>query len=290
MAPQWLTDGTRVLCTLIEIPENHVISAVDPATWFRTSSVGKRKAFTRFGPFWKVTVGAGNVSPAFLSDPYRRMFEKIGVPAKQTLGSFLVTEDAVIEPGTRLDVRHFSVGQFVNVTGKTIDWGFQGVVHRWGMKGQPKRNTTKAHRRVGSIGITSQAKVWLGKRLPGHMGYEWGTVRGLEVLRINPIKQVMYIKGAVPGDMGEMVLIKDIIVGAKRVQKPPFPTYCISEEEEKNDEQNSQLSTATAIISKDIYSPKLFNFTSPSIIFKDTDDVKSTARDRTKAKLAKVKK
>lgn len=50
-----LTDGTRVLCTAIEIPANHVVSAVDPDTWYKVSSVGKRKAFTRFGPMWRVS-------------------------------------------------------------------------------------------------------------------------------------------------------------------------------------------------------------------------------------------
>lgn len=58
---------------------------------------------------------------------------------KDTLGSFLCTEDAVVEPGTKLDVRHFNVGQRVNIAGKTIDWGFQGPMHRWGMKGMPAR-------------------------------------------------------------------------------------------------------------------------------------------------------
>lgn len=56
---------------------------------------------------------------------------------KQHLGSFVVTEDAVVAPGTPLHVCHFSVGQYIAVTGRTIDWGFQGGMHRWGMKGMP---------------------------------------------------------------------------------------------------------------------------------------------------------
>ncbi|TKR68047.1 hypothetical protein L596_024093 [Steinernema carpocapsae] len=86
-----------------------------------------------------VTVGAVNANPKLLTANYRNMFERQNIPAKQKLGSFLVTEDAVVAPGTKLDVRHFLPGQFVTVSGKTIDWGFQGGMHRWGMRGMPTR-------------------------------------------------------------------------------------------------------------------------------------------------------
>lgn len=58
---------------------------------------------------------------------------------------------------------------------------FQGGMHRWGMRGQPTRRTTKSHRRIGSVGSVGDARIWPGKRMPGHMGYEWRTVSGLEV-------------------------------------------------------------------------------------------------------------
>lgn len=61
---------------------------------------------------------------------------------------------------------------------------------------------------MGSTGSKGDARVWPGRRMPGHMGYEWTLASGLEVLRINPQKQVIYVKGSCPGDNGEMVLIK----------------------------------------------------------------------------------
>lgn len=79
----------------------------------------------------------------------------------------MTTEEAVVKPGTLLDVRHFQVGQHVAVTGKTIDWGFQGAMHRWGFKGGPERGTTKSHRRLGSTGSKGDARVWPGKRMHG---------------------------------------------------------------------------------------------------------------------------
>ncbi|TKR68050.1 hypothetical protein L596_024096 [Steinernema carpocapsae] len=284
MMPQWLNDGTRVLCTLLEITENQVVSSVDPETWYRTSIVGKHKAFHMNGPMWKVTVGAVNANPKLLTANYRNMFERQNIPAKQKLGSFLVTEDAVVAPGTKLDVRHFLPGQFVTVSGKTIDWGFQGGMHRWGMRGMPTRNTTKSHRRIGSVGSTGDARIWPGKRMPGHMGYEWITLSGLKVLRINPEYQVIYVKGNVPGEVGDFVHIKDCVQELKRVRNPPFPTYypeleTISEEAE----------AAAAQESSEIYVPELFRFNSPSVVF-STEEKKSKGRDRTKAKIAKVKK
>ncbi|VDM73092.1 unnamed protein product, partial [Strongylus vulgaris] len=166
-----------IRCTVFQ---NHVISVVSPEEWYRKSIVGKRKAFNREGPLWKVTVGAVNGDSDRFTRAYRNQFTRACVPVKKHLGSFLVSEEALPSVGTSLDVRHFNVGQYVTATGKTIDWGFQGGMHRWGMRGQPARNTTKSHRRIGSIGSTGDARVWPGKRMPGHMGYEWVTVSGLE--------------------------------------------------------------------------------------------------------------
>ncbi|EYC20399.1 hypothetical protein Y032_0022g604 [Ancylostoma ceylanicum] len=289
MLPQWTVDGERILCTLLEVCENHVVSTVSPDDWYRKSIVGKRKAFNRDGPMWKVTVGAVNGDPDKFTHVYRNQFARACVPVKKYLGSFLVSEEALPTVGTSLDVRHFTVGQYVTATGKSIDWGFQGGMHRWGMRGQPARNTTKSHRRIGSIGSVGDARVWPGKRMPGHMGYEWVTVSGLEVVRMNIDKQVIYIKGSVPGDVGTMLLLKDCIQKEKKIKKGPVPTWLPSlekveeESETKDDQQN---------VSRDneILSPKLFNFSSPTIMFSDDDAKKTLGRDKTKAKIAKVKK
>ncbi|KAI6186045.1 39S ribosomal protein L3, mitochondrial [Aphelenchoides besseyi] len=285
MTLQWQTDGTRVLCTMLEIPSNHVIWSLDPDAWFRASFVGKHKAFNRFGPRWQVMVGAVDVNPTFLTPEYRRMFERAEVPCKERIFGFCTTEDAVLPTGMQLDVRHFNVGQYVTVSAKSIDWGFQGVMHRWGMRGQPARNTTKSHRRVGSIGSTGDARVWPGKRLPGHMGYEWRLTSGLQVLRINPLKQVIYLKGCTPGDSGEFVLIKDCATPLKRVENPPFPTFIPAAEDVKSQPDGE---TSLAEITKyDIYVPQLHRFSQPSIVYTEADETPLAARDKSRAKLAK---
>jgi large subunit ribosomal protein L3 len=249
-------------------------------------------------------IGVDNISPTFLTAAYRRMFEQVNVPYKDRIYGFMATEDAVVPPGTVLDARHFQVGQFVSVTGKTIDWGFQGVMHRWGMRmflltnllfishvylgGGPRLNTTKSHRRVGSVGSTGDARVWPGKRMPGHMGYEWRTAPGVEILRINPIKQIIYVKGCVPGDLEETLLIKDCYYGDKVAKNPPFPTYILGEDDVRPDRDENTL--LADIAKHDIYSEKVFRFSSPSIIFTEKDETATAVRDASRAKIAKIKK
>ncbi|CAJ0598742.1 unnamed protein product [Cylicocyclus nassatus] len=285
MLPQWTVDGDRILCTLLEVRENHVVSVISPEEWYRRSIVGKRKAFNREGPLWKVTVGAINGNYDRFTHAYRKQFERACVPVKKHLGSFLVSEEALPTVGTSLDARHFTVGQYVTATGKTIDWGFQGGMHRWGMRGQPARNTTKSHRRIGAIGSTGDARVWPGKRMPGHMGYEWVTVSGLEVVRMNIDKQVIYVKGSVPGDIGEILLLKDCLQPEKKLKTGCLPTWTPSVEEGSDTEKS-----ADVLRDKELLSPKLFNFSSPTIMFSDEDAKKALGRDKTKAKIAKVKK
>ncbi|KAE9549435.1 hypothetical protein FO519_007348 [Halicephalobus sp. NKZ332] len=285
MLPQWCQKrGERVLCTAIHFPSNEVISVVDPETWYRTNPVGKRKAYTRYGPMFKVTIGAGDLKSVLHMSPFDKVLMRRGINPKQHYGSFLVSEDGVIPPGTHLDVRHFNIGQFVNVAGRTIDWGFQGAMHRWGFRGQPD------NRQVGSIfrsiGSKGDARVWPGKRLPGHMGHEWRQTSGLEILRINPLAQVIYVKGCVPGSHGYPVLVNDCLNEEKRVKDPAFPTFAPEEEENAD---LGQLSIGD-LTSKDLYSEKLFQFNSSSIVFTEADEKKSAARDKTRAKIAKVKK
>ncbi|KAK6036338.1 hypothetical protein COOONC_26157, partial [Cooperia oncophora] len=78
MAPQWTVTGDRILCTLLEICENHVVSVISPEEWYRRSLIGKRKAFNREGPMWKVTVGAVDYNVDRFSHAYRNQFVRAG--------------------------------------------------------------------------------------------------------------------------------------------------------------------------------------------------------------------
>ncbi|CAJ0573968.1 unnamed protein product, partial [Mesorhabditis spiculigera] len=236
---------------------------------------------------WKVTVGAIDTDANEYHRLYRRLFQDAGVPVKKELASFLVSPDALPALGQRLDVRHFNVGQYITATGKTIDWGFQGAMHRWGFRGQPEKGTTKSHRRVGSIGSVGDARVWPGKRLPGHMGYEWRMVPGIQIVRMNLDKQVIYVKGNVPGDVGEKLLLKDCLQAERHPKELFVPTWnstIIPTTEEGEPINNPVFKYNEAFI------PTLFRFDSPSIVFTEEHGKKGSARDKTKAKIAKVKK
>lgn len=100
-------------------------------------------------------------------------------------------------------------GDLVDVTGHTIGRGFAGVVKRHGFSGAPGSHGSKMGNRPGSIGhYCSEGKVIKGKRLPGHMGLKQRVVRGLKVVRFEPAKKIMLVKGSVPGKSGALLYVR----------------------------------------------------------------------------------
>lgn len=95
---------------------------------------------------------------------------------------------------------------------------------------------------------------------------------------------MLYVKGCVPGDLNETILIKDTMIKELRVKDPPFPTFV---EEENIEKLEHQFPT---INSQDLTIPNLFHFTQPSVTYTEADETKSALRDKTRAKIAKVKK
>lgn len=225
--PQWTKDGEKFYCTLLQLIDNHVIRYTQPEAYARSG--GWRPWWgQRFG---SVVVGAMDCDPRQFSKDYTNLFRLAGVPPKKRLTRFLVTPNAAVEPGTPLSVMHFRVGDYVDVQGKTIDHGFQGVIKRWGMKGMPKSHgVTKAHRKMGSTGAgRTKAAIWKGKKMPGHMGDERSTLKGLKIWRINTQYNVLYVHGpCIPGHNHSVVRIYDTILPHKRPtanNHPPMPTW-----------------------------------------------------------------
>ncbi|KRZ78020.1 Electron transfer flavoprotein subunit alpha, mitochondrial [Trichinella papuae] len=264
--PQYFKNGTRVLCTLLEAKEkvldNHVISYTDPEKWYKYSKIGKKEGLKILG---RLTVGVQSDDPQKFTAAYRGIFEKAGVLPKQKLAAFAITPNAQIQPGTRLYANHFTVGQYVDVWGHTIDYGFQGVMVRWGFRGMPATHgVTKSHRRPGSIGTAGQACVKPGKKMPGHMGSEWRPLRGIQILRINTAEQVLYVKGPnVPGPVGTLIYVKDSGVMEKRVSNPPFPTFYPDECDPLPEEQ---------------FHDSLFQYTEPTIEYPEEKATSTTIR------------
>jgi len=196
-----------------------------------------------------------------------------------------VTPNARLTPGTPLLASHFRVGDYVDVWGKTIDHGFQGVVKRWNFKGQDRyRGVTKAHNRPGTIGRGRKVMgPWKGHPMAGHMGSERRTMGGLKIWRINTKHNVIWVNGpAVPGPNHSWVYIYDTNVPDKKhsdENPPPFPTYYAEDSKEA--------------LPEDIYDKELHAFDEPTIIFEETEAERkaalAAAKATKKAKIAKIR-
>jgi len=116
---------------------------------------------------------------------------------------------ADVSVGQTIDVAQFQPGDRVKVTGTTKGRGFQGVVHRYGIGGGPATHGNTRHRKPGSIGPgTDPSRVIKGRRMPGHMGAARHTELGLTVVRVDAERHLLFVRGAVPGPMRGLVVVR----------------------------------------------------------------------------------
>ncbi|KAG2380235.1 50S ribosomal protein [Vigna angularis] len=179
-------------------------------------------------------IGCGQKKEKHLTQPEVGHFRAQGVPLKRKLKEFPVTEDALLPAGTSLNVRHFVPGQYVDITGITKGKGFQGVMKRHGFKGMPaSHGASLSHRSLGSTGhITGPGRVFKGKKMPGRMGGDQRTVKNVWVYKIDPARNLMWVKGQVPGATGNFVFIKDAVYEKPDISLLPFPTYFAPEDQD----------------------------------------------------------
>jgi len=127
----------------------------------------------------------------------------------RTLREFRIGADEQYEVGQQLTVEQFEVGSRVKVTGTTKGRGFQGVVKRHGFAGRPGSHGHPKARNPGTLGPgTNPSRVIKGKRLPGHMGDTRHTVRNLKVVRVDAERNLIFLRGAVPGSRNSLVEIR----------------------------------------------------------------------------------
>ncbi len=152
-----------------------------------------------------------------LNRPQRGHLPK-GVPDLRYLGEVKVDDISAYEIGQKIDAGVFSVGDLVDVTGISKGKGFAGAMKRHGFSGGPATHGQSDRARApGSIGATSTpGRVFKGKRMPGHMGSRRTTVLNLKVAMVDPERNLLAVKGAVPGAKGGLVTIKSAVKGMKR--------------------------------------------------------------------------
>ncbi|BFH71058.1 MAG: 50S ribosomal protein L3 [Paenibacillus dendritiformis] len=115
------------------------------------------------------------------------------------------------EVGQELKADIFAEGEFVDVTGISKGKGFAGVIKRWGQSRGPMAHGSRYHRGPGSMGSIQANRVPKGKRLPGHMGSETVTIQNLEVVKVDAERNVILVKGSIPGPKNSFVNVKQAI-------------------------------------------------------------------------------
>jgi len=175
-----------------------------------------------------VQVAFGKRRASRVRKPLAGHLAKAAVEAGRTLREFRVAkvdEVANLKVGAKLGVELFKVGQFVDVQGVTIGKGFAGVIKRHHFGGQnASHGNSISHRVPGSTGQNqSPSRVFPGKRMPGHLGDARRTILNLQIVRIDAERQLLLVKGSVPGSDGRDVLVRSAIKGQPKVVAKPAP-------------------------------------------------------------------
>jgi large subunit ribosomal protein L3 len=197
-------DGDSVPVTVVDVSNNRVTQLKTPETDGYTGvqvTFGKRRASR------VVKAAAGH-------------FAKAGVEAGHVLREFRVAPDKVgdLKVGGVIAASLFQVGQMVDVTGVSQGKGFQGAIKRHNFSSnRASHGNSRSHNTVGSISMAQDpGRVFPGKKMPGHMGAVKRTTQSLQIVRIDEARQLLLIRGAVPGSRGGDV----IVLPAKRAKKP----------------------------------------------------------------------
>ena len=191
-------EGASIPVTVVEVSPNRVTQIKD------TDNDGYRA----------IQVTAGTRKAAKVSKSEAGHFAKAGVEAGHGLWEFrLEAADDAPEVGSDLTVERFEVGQKVDVSGRTKGKGFQGGIKRWNFTMQDATHgNSLSHRSNGSIGqCQTPGRVFKGKKMSGHMGSENATTQGLEIIRVDVERNLLLIKGAVPGAPGGDVIVRPAV-------------------------------------------------------------------------------
>jgi len=206
-------DGVTLPVTVLDVSDNRVTQIKTP----------ERDGYSA------VQLAFGKRRASRVRKPLAGHLAKAAVEAGRVLKEFRAKEDevAAFKPGAKIPVQQlFKVGQRVDVQGVTIGKGFAGVIKRYHFGGQnASHGNSISHRVPGSTGQNqSPARVFPGKRMPGHLGDKQRTISNLEIVRIDEARQLLLVKGSVPGSSGRDVVVRLAAKGQKapvKVQAAP---------------------------------------------------------------------
>ncbi len=190
-------DGVSIPVTVVEVEVNRVTQVKSIETDGYTA----------------IQVTAGTKKANRVTKPEAGHFAKAGVEAGRGLWEFRLENAEEFEVGAELTVELFNEIKKVDVTGTSKGKGFQGVIKRWNFSTQDMTHgNSLSHRAPGSIGqCQTPGRVFKGKKMAGHMGAERVTTQNLEIVRVDAERNLLLIKGAVPGSTGGNVIVKPAV-------------------------------------------------------------------------------
>ena len=163
-----------------------------------------------------IQLGYGDVKENRINRPEKGHFTKAKLALKKHLREFRVSEIADVTVGNEIKADVFETGDKIDVQGTTKGKGFQGVIKRHGQSRGPMGHGSMYHRRPGSMGSTSTpGRVFKGKKLPGHMGVQTVTIQNLDIVKVDLDKNVILVKGSVPGAKGAILKIRKTVKSGK---------------------------------------------------------------------------
>ena len=163
-----------------------------------------------------VQVGFVDLKDKKTNKPTKGHFAKAGVTPKKFIKEFRLDDVSALNVGDEIKADIFEAGEKVDVAGISKGKGYAGTIKGWGQHRGPMTHGSGYHRGPGSMGMCSDpGRVFKGKRLPGHMGVERVTIQNLAVVRVDAEKNIILIKGGVPGPKGGLLIVKNTVKGRK---------------------------------------------------------------------------
>ena len=194
MTQVFTEDGVLIPVTVVEVTPNVVL----------------QKKTVETDGYNALVVATGKVKEKHMNKPIKGQFDKIKLSYRKYIKELRLDNVDNYNVGDEIKADIFEAGELVDVQGLSKGKGFQGVIKRHGQHIGPKGHGSMYHRRPGSMGPTSSpGRVFPGKKLPGHTGKDTVTVQNLQVVKVDMDKEVILIKGSVPGYKKSLVRIKE---------------------------------------------------------------------------------
>jgi len=163
-----------------------------------------------------IQLGFDQKKERLTNKPLKGHFKKAGVNSFHILREITVNPGENYDLGAEIKADIFNEGEWVDVTGTSKGKGFAGVIKRWNFNRAPMGHGSMYHRRPGSLNATDPARVFKGRKLPGRLGGARVTTQGLQVVKVDPERNLLLIKGSIPGANGAYVVVKKTVKRAKQ--------------------------------------------------------------------------